>query len=63
MKVNKYRSWNNIAKCFYYYMIDKYFDSCGNIVTFYDFNWCNAEQYIGITDENNKEVYGKIECC
>ena len=56
MKITKYRSWNEQAKCFLYFVNGLYYDADGNQGCF-AFDWENAEQFIGLHDKNGKEIY------
>jgi uncharacterized phage protein (TIGR01671 family) len=63
MKTVKYRSWNEQAKCFIYFMNGFYYDSEW-VQGCFDFSWSNAEQFTGLHDEGGEEVYENdfIEC-
>jgi len=56
MKITKYRSWNEQAKCFIYFMNGFYYDSEW-VQGCFDFSWANAEQFTGLHDKNGKDIY------
>jgi hypothetical protein len=63
MKTVKYRSWNEQAKCFIYFVNGLYYDADGNQGCF-AFNWENVEQFVGKNNKNDKEIYnGDIVVC
>lgn len=61
MKTNKFRSWNDVDKCFYYFQDGKYLDENNREIDKHCFNWNNAEQFIVVKDKdkdkNKKEIY------
>lgn len=57
MKTNKFRSWNEIDGCFYYFENGKYFDENNKEIDERCFDWSNAEQFTGLFDKNKKEIY------
>ena len=52
MKINKFRSWNDVDECFYYFQDGKYFDENNEEIDRHCFNWNNAEQFTGLNDKN-----------
>jgi hypothetical protein len=56
MKITKYRSWNEQAKCFIYFMNGFYYDAEW-VQGCFDFSWANAEQFTGLHDKNDKDIY------
>lgn len=59
MKTNKFRSWNDVDKCFYYFQDGKYLDKNNEEIDKHCFNWNNAEQFTEVKDKdkNKKEIY------
>ncbi len=57
MKTNKFRSWNEIDGCFYYFENGKYFDENNKEIDERCFDWSNAEQFAGLLDKNVKDIY------
>jgi hypothetical protein len=55
MRELKYRSWN--GKKFYYFLNGGYFDESGQIAHRWRFDWENAEQFIGLHDKNDVDIY------
>ena len=56
MKITKYRSWDEQAKCFIYFMNGFYYDAEW-VQGCFDFSWANAEQFTGLHDKNDKDIY------
>lgn len=57
MRTNKFRSWNDIDGCFYYFQDGKYLDENNKEIEKHCFDWSNAEQFTGLNDDSNSEVY------
>lgn len=57
MRLLKFRSWNEIDNCFYYFQDGKYFDKNNKEIDEWCFDWANAEQFTGNHDKNGKEIY------
>ena len=57
MKTNKFRSWNAVDECSYYFQNGNYFDKKNKEIDKRCFDWRNAEQFTGLFDKNVKEIY------
>ena len=61
MRLHKFRSWNEVDNCFYYFKNGTYYNrdnySILNFTLHHLFNWNNAEQYTGLLDMNKIEIH------